>query len=82
MSREDVAALAGVPVKQVQRATEGEIRRAYADSASHVVVQIITQEYARYWRVDRRYYLEDRYFGPVVAIDDLRYNSKLGLFRV
>ncbi len=80
MSRKDeVAKLANVPASQVFAATVDEVREAYADRAASVVVDVATQEPANYWRAGNRYYLDDPYFGDVVAIDDLDYNSKLGL---
>lgn len=82
MSRRlDVATLAGVPVNQVLPATAHEVREAYADSAAAVVVEVATQEPANYWHVGNRYYLDDPYFGEVVAIDDLDYNAEIGLHR-
>jgi len=77
--RDEVAALAGVPLEQVIPATPDELRRAYADSAAAAVVGVATQEPATYWRVGTRYYLDDPYFGPVIAIDDLRYDEEIGL---
>jgi hypothetical protein len=82
MSREEVASLAGVPLDQVHPATAEEVRRAYADSAASAVVSVATQEPSTYWRVGGRYYLDDRSFGEVVALDDLRYSPDLGLYDV
>lgn len=79
MSRQDVATLAGVPLDRVQPATADELCHAYADSASATVVDVATQQEAAYWRVGTRYYLDDPLFGPVAAIDDLRYSEDLGL---
>lgn len=79
MRKNDVATLTGVSIDAVTPATAEEIREAYADSAAAVVVEVATQEPAYYWRVGSRYYLDDPYFGDVVAIDDLDYNSELGL---
>jgi hypothetical protein len=82
MRRREVAALAGMPLDQVHPATANEVRRAYADSAASAVVTVATQAPAAYWRVGDRYYLDDPYFGPVVALDDLRYSPDLGLYDV
>jgi hypothetical protein len=79
MRRNDVAKLSGVPVSQVRPASAQELRDAYADSAAWSVVEVATQEPAQYWRAGNRYYLDDPYFGDVVAIDDLDYNSEIGL---
>jgi hypothetical protein len=83
--RSDVARLAGVPESQVQPATASDVRAAYADRASSVVVEVAcsgvseTGEPCYYWRVGQTYYLDDATFGDVVAIDDLDYNSEIGL---
>jgi hypothetical protein len=79
MRAKEVANLAGVPVSCVEKAAAQEVRDAYADRAASVVVEVATQEPALYWRVGNRYYLDDPYFGDVVAIDDLDYNSEIGL---
>ena len=79
MRQKKVAKLAGVPVKQVHSTTSAEVCEFYADRAAAVVVEVMLQEPASYWRVGDRYYFDDPYFGPVVAVDDLRYDSELGL---
>lgn len=79
MRRNNVANLANAPESQVIEATANELRKAYADSQAAVVVEVATQEPATYWRVGNVYYLDDPYFGDVVAIDDLRYDNTLGL---
>lgn len=82
MSRQEVAALAGVPLDQVHVATAAELIAAYGDSAPQVVIEVGTQEHADYWRVGTRYYLDDPSFGPPCPIDDLRYSHELGLYDV
>ena len=83
--RDDVARLAGVSVGQVLPATPDDVRHAYADRASSVVVEVAcsgvseTGEPCYYWRVGQTYYLDDATFGDVVAIEDLDYNSQIGL---
>ena len=77
--RDEVARLAGVDISQVHPATADQVRKAYADSAASVVVDVATQEPAYYWRAGDHYYLDDPFFGDVVAIDDLNYNSEIGL---
>lgn len=79
MRRHDVARLTGVPLSEVTAASADEVRAAYADSASANVVDVATQEPALYWLASGRYYLDDPYFGEVVAIDDLDYSADLGL---
>ncbi len=79
--RTDVARLAGVPEASVLPASAKELRAFYADSQSATVVSVATQEPSTYWRVGDRYYLDDPYFGPVTAIDDLRYDDEIGLHR-
>lgn len=79
--RAEVATLVGVPVDQVLPATVHEVRTAYADSAAAVVVEVATQEPANYWRVGNVFYLDDPFFGEVVAIADLDYNREIGLHR-
>ena len=82
MAREDVARLAGVPASEVHSATADEVRAAYADSAASVVVEVATQQPALYWRADSKFFLDDPYFSSEpVAIDDLDYNSDIGLHR-
>lgn len=77
--RDEVAALANVSIEQVIPATANELRGAYADRATANVVDVATQEPAFYWRVGNTYYLDDAFFGDVVAVDDLEYKSEIGL---
>ncbi len=77
--RDKVAALADVPIEQVISVTADELREAYADRATANVVGVATQEPAFYWRVGNMYFLDDAFFGDVVAIDDLDYDSEIGL---
>lgn len=79
MRKEEVAVLAGVSVSQVHSATSAEVREFYADRATSAVVNVMMKEPASYWRVGDRYYFDDPYFGDVVAVDDLDYDSTLGL---
>lgn len=84
--RDEVAILAGVPLDQVHPATADEIRRACADRVPTDVLEIATYgtgetgEAHYFWRVGDTCYLDDATFGDVVAIDDLRYDSTLGLY--
>lgn len=77
--RDEVAALANVPIARVIPVSAAELRAAYADRAASVVVDVATQAPAFYWRVGETYYLDDAFFGEVVAIDDLAYDSEIGL---
>lgn len=77
--RNEVARLAGVPVAQVAEVAVAEVRRALSDRVSEAVLDVATQEPATYWRAGSVYYLDDPYFGPVVAFDQLDYDSELGL---
>jgi hypothetical protein len=79
MRRDDVARLAGVPASRVVEVSADDVRRAFADTASATVVEVATQEVATYWLAGGRYWLDDPYFGDVVAIDELAYSSELGL---
>lgn len=79
MRPNDIAKLAHVPASKVTPATAEELRAAYEDSAAADVVDVATQEPALYWLAGGRYYLDDPLFGDVVAIDDLDYNSEIGL---
>lgn len=79
MRRDDVAKLAGVPANQVAQVTAGEVRQAMADRVSEVVLEVATQETATYWRAGTSYYLDDPCFGDVVDIEQLDYNSEIGL---
>lgn len=83
--RNEVAALAKVYVAEVAPATADQVRSAYADHAASDVLDVACSGQAKigepryYWRVGSKYYLDDATFGPVVAIDDLRYDPQLGL---
>jgi len=79
MRKNDVAKLAGVPASHVYQVTARAVQDAYSDRAASVVVEVATQEPAFYWRVGNKYYLDDPYFGDVVAIDDLDYDPEIGL---
>lgn len=81
MRRNDVAALAKVPIGEVHEVTVSEVRRALADRVGSVVLDVVAQEPATYWRVGERYFLDDPYFGAVVDFADLDYNSEIGLHR-
>ena len=78
--KEDVANLAGVDIADVLPATAEEVLSAYSDKAPAVAMEVITQEPALFWRVGDRYYFDDCYFGGVVPIDNLDYDSTLGLY--
>lgn len=79
MRREAVALLAGVPIAQVIEVTVKDVRRALADRVGSAVLDVATQESATYWRAGDRYFLDDPFFGDVVDIADLGYNSTIGL---
>jgi hypothetical protein len=78
----EVAAQAGVPVAQVQAVTVDQVRTALADRVPETVLEVATQEPAHYWLAGGRYWLDDPYFGEVVAFDDLAYSSEIGLHRI
>lgn len=86
--RDEVARLAGVPVEQVLPVTPAEVRRLYDDRAPIAVVDVATAgasetgEASYLWRVGDTCYLDDATFGDVVALDDLRYDPKLGLYSI
>ena len=82
MRPEEVARLAKTKIEFVLPATAEEVRAAYADSAASAVVEVATQQPACYWRVGTHYFLDDPAFGPVVAVEDLRYSETLGLYDV
>lgn len=75
----EVARLAGVAPSLVRPAAVAQVRSALADRLPAIVLQVATQEPASYWRVGDRYYLDDPYFGDVVAMTDLAYDPTLGL---
>ena len=76
MRQQQVAQLAGVSPAAVQQVDVEQVRQALADRVPAIVP---TQEEATYWRVGEDYYLDDPYFGPVVKLSDLDYDSEIGL---
>lgn len=83
MSKQKVSDLENVPISQVYPVSSGEVRDFYADrpEPGTTVIEVMLQVPANYWRVANKYYFDDYpYFGDVVAIDDLGYNSELGLY--
>lgn len=76
-----MARLAGTSTDEVRPASVEEIRSALADRVGAVVLEVATQEPAAYWRVGRRYFLDDPAFGPVVDIESLDYDPVFGLHR-
>lgn len=81
MSKDDVAALARVPISAVHEVPVSEVRHALADRVASAVLDVATQEPATYWRVGNRYFLDDPLFGEVVDFADLSYSSEIGLHR-
>lgn len=79
MRKADVARAAGVSPALVQQIDVADVRRALADRIASAVLDVATQEPATYWLADGRYWLDDPYFGDVVAFDDLDYNADIGL---
>lgn len=79
MRKTDVARLAGVAVAAVQQVTADQVRQALADRVPATVLDVATQEPATYWLVGDRFWLDDPFFGAVVAFDDLAYDPRLGL---
>lgn len=77
--RDEVARLAGVSPAEVREVAVEEVRSALAGRVSVVVLEVATQEPATYWLAGGRHYLDDPYFGPVIAIEDLGYDPTLGL---
>lgn len=81
MRKNDVARVAGVSPAQVQQVDVQMVRQALADRVASTVLDVATQEPATYWLAGGRYWLDDPYFGDVVAFDDLDYNSTIGLHK-
>lgn len=79
MRSNDVSGLAGISVSQVYPATVEEVRRAYSGRVATEILDLIAQIPACFWKAGNRYFLDDPYFGNVVAIDDLDYNREVGL---
>ena len=75
-----VAQLAQVDESQVEQVSVDEVREALASRVDATVLEVATGQPAAYWRVDDTYYLDDAFFGDVCDIEDLRYDSELGLY--
>lgn len=78
----DVVELAGVPAAQIFEVCADEVRAFYDGKIDSTVLEVATQDPARYWRVGQKCYLDDPSFGEVVALDDLRYDRSLGLYSI
>ena len=78
----EVAELAGVAAAQVLEVCAAEVRALYDGKIDSTVLEVATQDPARYWRVGQKCYLDDPSFGEVVALDDLRFDHLLGLFSI
>lgn len=79
MRKNAVAQLAGVSPADVQQMSVDQLRQALADRVPAIVLEVATQEPATYWRVGNRYFFDDPFFGPVVDMAELDYNSQIGL---
>lgn len=81
MSRTDaVAQLAQVSESEVQEVTVDEVRSALTGHVDATVLEVATGQPAAYYKVGETYYLDDAFFGDVCDIEDLRYDSELGLY--
>jgi hypothetical protein len=80
MRREEVAQLAGVPLDQVIQVSETDVRAAMAAVLPAEILELaLSEEVAVYWSADKRYWLDDPFFGPPAPFDALRYDAELGL---
>lgn len=75
----EVAARCGVAATAVEWVDVETVRAALAGTIEPVVLEVATQEPARYWRVGGRYFLDDPLFGEVADFGDLVYDADLGL---
>lgn len=78
----NVAKLAEVSVDQVHQVTAADVLKFCASKIDAVILEVVTQDPAIFWRVGERYFYDDPYFGEVVDLYDLRYNRTLGLHSI
>ena len=76
---QEVAALAGVPVEQLRKVDEFEVRSVLGPIVTPEVLECATSQPANYWCVGTNYYLDDGFYGPVCCINTMYYDSTLGL---
>ena len=81
MRRSEVARAAQVDEPAVEAVTVEQVRDALTGLIAADVLEVATQEPATYWRIGDSYWLDDPYFGDVVALADLAYDIDLGLHR-
>lgn len=85
MRPKDVTELAQVTLADIKPATITDVIHAYKGRVPDAVLEVLTQEVNEtpftvfFWRAGSRHYYDEVYFGEVVAIDDLDYNSEIGL---
>lgn len=80
MRQTEIAALCGVSVEFVIEVSAEEVRAALTGGIDPVVLDVATQE-GQFAKCGTEYFLDDPYFGDVVNIRDLAYNSKIGLHK-
>lgn len=82
--KSDVVKLAGTSEDFVIPVTIEKVKELYSDRTPHSVIDVLESQLYQgsqyFWLVGETVYFDDALFGEVVAIDDLDYNSELGLF--
>lgn len=78
----NVAKLAEVSVDQVHQVTAANVLKFFVSKIDAVILEVVTQDQAIFWRVGERYFYDDPYFGEIVDLYDLRYNRTLGLHSI
>ena len=75
----DVCRIPNVGFVKVIKVAVDEVRRIYANKIDAVVLEVATQDPAKYWRIGETCYLDDPFYGPVASLDDFRYHRIIGL---
>ena len=78
---EDVAALAGVPVDQVEPVDRDTVIAALTGSVDPLALEFVTSQESNvwFWRVGSRYFLDDAYWGPVTDFRNLAFDDDMGV---
>src|SRR5947209_6152039 len=79
--RDAIAQLTGAPLDDVRTASPDEVRQALAGRTEDAVLEATLNYTADYWHAGGSYWLVEPYDGNPVRIDDLVYDSALGLHR-
>ncbi len=80
MRRGVVAELAGVSPEAVRQVSIAEVRHMLVDVVPSVVLDVLDTESTTFWLAGGHYWFDDPIFGDVVAVENLSYDSELGLY--